>query len=179
MSKVLDVALGGTVNVVAGYPGPSSIGVAIERGEVVCRVTTLEAYFGRELQSWDTISFDRPLLLFGRDRDSRIPNVPTIYEYFDKSETLDVNRRVAEIILVGNILGRPIVTPPGTPAEAVRILRRAYRDIFSDRYFLGEAKRTKMSIDPTTGEDLEELIRGVMDQPQDAITRLKTLLADD
>jgi tripartite-type tricarboxylate transporter receptor subunit TctC len=179
MSKVMEVALGGTVNLVVGYSDGSRVNFGIESGEVVCRVTSLNVYLDREpFQTWNETGFVRPLLLFGRKRDPRIPNVPTIYELTEQKSTPELNRRVAEVILAGNEFGRPMVAPLGTSPEAVAILRTAYMNVFSDPYFLADAKRLKLATDPSPGEELQNAIRQVMDQPQDVIARLKSLLAN-
>ena len=179
MSKVLEVALGGGVRVIVGYPGSKEIDAAMEREEVVCRVTSLDVYFGREpFQTWDKKGFLRPLLLFGRKRDPRIPDVPTLYEYMEQVKTPALNRRVADLILAGNELGRPMVAPPGTPPEAVKILREAYARVFSDPAFLAEVKKSRIYVNRSSGTELEDLVRDVMDQRPKVIARLKTLVAD-
>ena len=150
--------MGGGVRVIVGYPGSKEIDAAMEREEVVCRVTSLDVYFGREpFQTWDKKGFLRPLLLFGRKRDPRIPDVPTLYEYMEQVKTPALNRRVADLILAGNELGRPMAAPPGTPTEVVNILRQAYVKVFSDPDFLAEAKQLKLQVDPSLGEELQDV----------------------
>jgi len=179
MSKVMEVAFGGTVKLIVGYSGGSRVNAGIESGEVVCRVTSLDVHLDREpFQSWNKTGFVRHLLLFGRKRDPRVSNVPTIYELMEQKRTPEQNRRVAEAILAGNQLGRPMVAPPSTPPEAVKILRTAYMNVFSDPHFLAEVKRLKIATDPSPGEDLQNLVRQVMDQPSEVIARLKPLLAN-
>lgn len=179
MSKVMEIALGGTVKLIVGYSGGSRVDAAIDSGEVVCRVTSLDVHLNREpYQTWDKKGFDRHLLLFGRKRDPRVPFVPTIYALMEQKRTPELNRRVAEVILAGNIFGRPMVAPPRTPPEAVKILRTAYMSVFSDSDFLTEVKRSKIATDPSPGEELQDLVRQVMDQPPEVIARLKTLLTD-
>jgi hypothetical protein len=177
MSKVMEVALGASVNLVVGYSGGGRVNAGIDSGEVVCRVTSLDVQLDWEpFQSWNKTRFVRHLLLFGRKRDLRIPNVPTIYELMEQKRTPELNRRVAEVMLAGNQFGRPMVAPPGTPPEAVKILRTAYMNVFSDPHFLADAKRLKIASDPFPGEGLQNLVRQVMDQPLDVIARLKILM---
>jgi len=61
-----------------------------------------------------------------RKRDPRLPDTPTIYELMDQYKTPDQARRVATVILAGGVFGRPMVGPPGIPAERLKILRSAY-----------------------------------------------------
>lgn len=120
MSKVMEVALDTRVNLVVGYPSGKKIDAAMERGEVICRVASLDVHFhAQSLDAWHKRGFDRHLLLFGRHRHPRIPNVPTIYELMERRKTPDLSRRIVEVSLAGNELGRPMVAPPGTPGEAV------------------------------------------------------------
>jgi hypothetical protein len=151
----------------------------METGEVICRVTSLDVHLEREpYQNWDRKGFDRHLLLFGRKRDPRVPDVPTIYEIMEQKRTPELNRRVAEAILAGNELGRPMVAPPGTPPEAVKILRAAYMAVFGDPDFLAEIKGLKIYVEPSSGTELQKLVQHVINQPPEVIARLRTLLAD-
>jgi tripartite-type tricarboxylate transporter receptor subunit TctC len=158
MSKVLEVALGARMDLVVGYSAGTQIDAAMEKGEVICRVTSLDVHFNREpFQTWDKNGFDRHLLLFGLKRDPRLPDVPTINELMERRKIPDLRRRVVDVFLAGNALGRPMVAPPGTPPEAVKILREAYAQVFSDPDFLAEVKRSKLQVDPSSGEELQDL----------------------
>ena len=96
----------------------------------------------------------------------------------EQHKTPQLNRRVAEIILAGNEFGRPMVAPPGTPSETVRVLREAYVRVLRDGDLLAEVQRSKIYMDPSSGIELEDMVRQVMDQPPEVIARLKTLLTD-
>jgi hypothetical protein len=178
MNQVLQVALCATLKVIMGFSRRRDIDEWIERGELVCRVSDLAGHFGREpYDTWHKKGFDRHLLLFGNNRDPRIPDVPTIYELMEQKRTPELNRQIAEAIMAGNQLGRPMVAPPGTPPEAVKILREAYTKVFSDPDFLAEVKKSRMYIDPSSGVELENLIRQVMGQPPEVVARLKPLFS--
>ena len=45
-----------------------------------------------------------------------------------------------------------------------------------DAELLAEAKKGRMDVEPSTGEELEELIKQVMDQPKEVSDRVKKLL---
>ena len=46
--KLLEETVGARFNVVAGYQGGNEIDLGVERGEIVCRSLSTEAYFSRE-----------------------------------------------------------------------------------------------------------------------------------
>ena len=73
---------------------------------MVCRATRVTVHFSREpFLSWEKKGFDRHLLQAGKKRDSRLPDVPTIYELMDKYKTPDIGRRLAQIFISGDELG--------------------------------------------------------------------------
>lgn len=175
--KMLEETVGTKFNLVFGYPGGAQIDLAMERGEVICRATRVSVHVGREpFLTWHKQGFIRRLVQFGKKRDSRIPEVPTLYELMDKHRTPEMNRRVAEVIMAGDELGRPMVAPPGTPPARVRILRDAYNKAMKDPDLVSEVRRAGWEMDPSTGEELQQLINNVMEQEREVLKRLKALL---
>ena len=177
LAKILDDSIGAKFNTVLGYPGGSEIDIAVEKGEVVCRAHNISAHFGREpFSSWHKKDFDRHLVQTGRKRDANLPETPTLYQLFDEFKAPEVSRRVAQVILAGGDLGRPVLATPGTPPERIKILRDAYARSLKDPELLAEAEKNKMDVDPSPGDELEDLIKKVMDQPRDVIDRVKKML---
>lgn len=167
------------INTVLGYPGGSEIDLAVEKGEVICRGMTASPYFGREpFISWEKKNFVRVLLYTGEKRDERIPDVPTLGEIFDKEKVPETSRRVAEVILAAESFGRPIFATPGTPADRVKLLRNAFEQALKDPELLAEAKKTRMDVEPETGENLEKLATRVLNQPPEVIARVKKILSN-
>jgi len=80
------------------------------------------------------------------------------------------------MVLAANDFGRPIVAPPGIPADRLKILREAFLKTLKDPDLLAEAKRKNFDITPSTGEELEALSKQVMSQPQEVIDRVKVIM---
>ena len=53
-----------------------------------------------------------------------------IYEIFDKENTADESRRVADVILRGGDFGRPMIVAPGTPHGPGEYTSRGVRQIY-------------------------------------------------
>ena len=177
LARLLEDTLGLKINTVLGYPGGSEIDLAVEKGEVQCRGMTAAPFFGREpFLTWRKNNFVRVLLFGGRKRDERIPEVPTIYEIFDKEKTPEESRRVADVILRGGDFGRPWVTTPGTPKDRVKLLRDAHAKAMADPALLAEAQKGKMDVDPVSGEELQQLAETIVNQPPRVIERVKKIL---
>jgi tripartite-type tricarboxylate transporter receptor subunit TctC len=177
LSKVLEETVGAKFNTVQGYPGGSEIDLAVEKGEVVCRAHSTSAHFGREpFDSWHKRNFDRHLVQTSQKRDSRAADVPTLQEIFDQHKVTAPNRRFAQVVLAAGDFGRPMMVTPGTPIERVKILRDALLKTLNDPEVVAEANKARMDIDPTSGEELERLVKEIFDSPPDVLERVKKIL---
>jgi tripartite-type tricarboxylate transporter receptor subunit TctC len=177
--KLLEETLGLKHRIVGGYKGGSEIDLAVERGEVHCWSPLIATFFGREpYVTWHKKGFVRVLIQMGSRRDSRLANVPTIYELMDQHKTPEAGKRVARVVLTAAGLGRPIVAPPGLAADRVKILRDAYAKTLKDPDLTAEAKKRRWEIDPISGDDLEELAKDVITQPKEVIERMKWVMGE-
>jgi tripartite-type tricarboxylate transporter receptor subunit TctC len=177
LARLLEETLDAKIETVLGYPGGSEIDLAVEKGEVQCRGLTAAPFFGREpFISWRKRNFVNVLLYGGLKRDPRIPDTPTIYEIFDKLNTPEESRQVADVILRGGDFGRPWVMSPETPAEVVKTMRTAYAKAMADSTLLDEAKQTKLDVEYVPGEDLQKLAEKMMSQPPGVVKRVQKLL---
>lgn len=175
--RIIEEALGAKFQSVLGYPGGAEVDVAVERGEVICRSLSIDPFFGREpFNSWRKKGFVRLLIQTSSKRDPRAPDVPTLHELMDKYKTPEANRRVVEVLLGVGQFGSPLFAPPGTPADRVRVLREAHAKAMEDRDLVEDAKKGKMVMAPSTGEELQSLTQKIMDQPSDVIEQAKKIL---
>jgi tripartite-type tricarboxylate transporter receptor subunit TctC len=71
-----------------------------------------------------------------------------------------------------------MLVTPGTPADRVKMLRDAYVQSIRDPELLAEAKKSRMDVDPSTGEELQALLNEIMDQPPEVIERVKKILKE-
>ena len=176
--KLLDQIIGTNFEIVLGYKTGTDIDLAVERGEVICRAFTIEAFFAREpFFTWVKKNFVRILIQTGKTRDERLKDVPTIPELMDKYKTNDGGRRLTKLILAGGEFGRPYVLPPNTPADKVKILREAFAKALKDEAMLADAKANKLDIEPSTAEELDKLAKEVISQPPEIVANMKKLLA--
>jgi tripartite-type tricarboxylate transporter receptor subunit TctC len=175
--KLLDQIIGTNFEIVLGYKTGTDIDLAVERGEVICRAFTIEAFFAREpFFTWVKKKFVRVLIQTGKKRDERLKDVPTIPELMDKYKTDDMGRRLTSLILAGGEFGRPYVLPPNTPGDKVKIIRDAFAKTLKDEAMLADAKVNKLDIEPSTAEELDRLAKEVVSQPPDIVAKMKKLL---
>ena len=179
MPKLLEEVVGTKFDIVSGYVSGQDIDLAVERGELQCRAFTITAYFAREpFISWRTRNFVNVLFQTGSKRDARLKDSPTIYELMDRYKTNEAGRRLAKVILAGGDFGRPLVAPPGVPADRMKILRDTFDKTINDPALQAEAERRRLELDPTTAQEMETLAKEVMATPSDIVARMRKLLGD-
>jgi len=175
--KLLEEVIGTKFNIVMGYQAGQDIDLAVERGEVVCRAFTITAFFAREpFTTWRKKNFVRVLVQTGRKRDSRLPDVPTIYELMDQYKTPESARRLATLVLAAGTFGRPYVLPPGTSGDQLKILREAFTKTINDPSVIEDAQKKKLEIDSTSGAELEALAKEVISQPPQIVAQMRKML---
>jgi tripartite-type tricarboxylate transporter receptor subunit TctC len=177
MPKLLEEAIGTKFEIVSGYVAGSDIDLAVERGEVQCRAFTINAFFSREpFITWRKKNFVRVLYQTGSKRDARLKDVPLLSELMDKYKTPESVRRLAKVVLAADEFGRPIVFPPGVPADRVKIIRDAFNKTINDPALLAEAEKRRLDIDPATGEELDSLAKEVMTATPEIVERVKKMI---
>jgi tripartite-type tricarboxylate transporter receptor subunit TctC len=179
LAKIMDEAFKAKLNTVSGYQGGAEIDIAVERGEIVCRGMDIPPHFGREpFDSWHKKGFDRHILQSGPKRDPRMGDAPTLFELMDQFKTPEVMRGVARVIMASGDFGRPMLIGPGNPPDRVKTLRDAYAKAMHDPGLIEEVKKGQMDMEYTPGEELQALMKEMMNQPREVVERVKKVLAD-
>ncbi|NIO08793.1 MAG: hypothetical protein GTO40_12575 [Deltaproteobacteria bacterium] len=171
--KVLKAALGLPIQLVSGYKGTSDIRLAAESGEVG----------GGCGWSWDSVkatwtkameSGDIAVLLQMRAKPHpELPKVPLAINFAKNDEA-------RQLIRAGThdppAINRVYAIPPGTPKERVQALRKAFVDTMNDGEFLADAKKSKLDIEPLSGEEVESTVQGLFKLDASLVAKLKEIL---
>jgi tripartite-type tricarboxylate transporter receptor subunit TctC len=171
---LLNNVLGTKFKVVSGYPGSKEIVLAVERGEVQ----------GACGYGWSSlIAQNASLLESGKVRvlaQEALKSHPTLDKMgvpltisFAKN---DDQRRLMELVYGQLVFGRPYVLPPGVPADRVTVLRRAFDAALKDPKLLDEAARSKLDVQPVTGEEVQSVVAKMFAAPPDVVARAKQAL---
>lgn len=175
--KLMEETIGTKFDIVSGYQAGQDIDLAVERGELQCRAFTITAYFAREpFISWRKRGFVNVIIQTGSKRDARIKDAPTIHELMDKYKTTDAGRRLARVILAAGDFGRPLVAPPGVPADRVKILRDAFDKAVNDPALLAEAEKRRLEMAPTRWDEMDSLAKDLINTPPEVVARMQKLL---
>jgi tripartite-type tricarboxylate transporter receptor subunit TctC len=170
--KILQVALGLPIQLVAGYKGTADIRLAAEAGELAGACWSWEAIkstWTKGLQSGDVNIVLQALPKAHPD----LPKVPLAINY---AKTDDARQLIRIGIHDAGDIARPFVMPPGTPKDRVQLLRSAFLATFKDPAFLAEAEKSKLDVDPITGEELDKIVAGLYKINPATLAKLKEVL---
>lgn len=170
--RVLQAALGLPIQIVSGYKGTSDIRLAAESGEVAGFVTGWESFKSTWRKALDTGEAVIVLQVVAKPHPE-LPKVPLAINYAKTDEA-------RKLIQVGShdpgATARPYLLPPGTPKDRVQTLRKAFMDTMADPNLLAEAEKSRLDINPLTGEELERIIAALFQLAPDMVAKLKEVL---
>jgi len=168
-------AAGAQFNVVNGYSGSATILVAIERGEAdgICGL------------DWSSFKTQRPQWV--QDKTAHVlvqaatrPNAELDGMHVPHVEDLvknDLDKQAVSLVISQQAFSRPYVAPPGVPAEQTKILRDAFTAVLHDPQFLADAKAARLSINPSTGEEVQQAVTKLYAASGEVVQRARQLIA--
>ncbi len=141
------------------YPSSADGMLAIERKEVDGRAgsySSLKPFIERGLV--------RPMIR-GRVSEPGIENLPV-----NEDLTTDPKGKTIMAMLASTDgIGRPYVVPPGTPADIMNILRDAFAKVAKDPELKEEAKKSRMEVSYTSGDECLKVLNYLLNQPSDIV----------
>lgn len=165
--------LGLRFKVISGYKGTTDVHLAMERGEVQGMGSNAWLSLKALNENWLQEKKVVPLVHFNFERHPDLPGIPTI---FDAAKT--ESDRQAMALMVGRLeYGRPFFLPPGVPDVRVAALRKSFDATVRDPKFLAEAEKSKIDVDPISGQRVAELVERAMETPKDVVARVRQALA--
>jgi tripartite-type tricarboxylate transporter receptor subunit TctC len=156
---LLKEMLGLNLKVVSGYSSSADIMLAIERKEVDGRAgsfSSIRPFIDRKLVV--------PVVR-ARATEPGIENLPV-------DESLAPNPRARAIMALRSapeVIGRPYVMPPATPAELVQTMQAAFEKAIKSPELTAEAKKAKAELEFVPGKDAVEVMKEVLSQPEDVV----------
>ena len=172
LPKILKATIGLPVRVVSGYKGTAEIRLAFNSGEISGVSTaweSLKVTWSREYEAGDAVVLLQSTLKSHPD----LSRIPLALDFVKN----DADKRLLQaVIRVHGPSVRPYVVAPGTPRDRVQLLRKAFADTMKDSEFLADAKKSKLDINPLTGEELQENILEIFKLEPALLEKLKEIL---
>ena len=170
---VTNNVLGTKFKLIMGYKGSNDAQLAVERGEAEGHST-----------SWTAVKVAHPdwlpekkiniLVQFALKPHPELPDVPIVVDLARNDE----ERGILRAVMNATEIGTAFFTTPGTPADRVATLRRAFDATMKDPEFLAEAQKTTLTIGPMTGEELQKIVGEVADLPPALLDKVRAAYAE-
>jgi tripartite-type tricarboxylate transporter receptor subunit TctC len=175
MAIIARKLFGFKLKIVTGYPGSTEVKLAMEKGE-------LDGTFGN---GWGALKTDQPdwlrdkyvriLVQHGLTRNKELPDVPLLLDWAKTTE----DQQLLQILMARTAFAKPYFAPPGTPADRVNALRRAFDKTVADKDFLAEANKLHANPDnPMTGENVAATVAKLSEFPPSVVDRINAMFAE-
>jgi tripartite-type tricarboxylate transporter receptor subunit TctC len=172
MARVLKEVLGLPVQPIPGYKGTAEIKLASESGELAggCwQWESIKVMWRAGLDAGD-VSMAIQLVAKSHPELTKVPLASSLAK--DEESRLLLQAAVYD----PNSITRPYSLPPNVPKARVKLLQKAFADTMKDPDFLADAKRTRLDLDPVTGDEVEKTVERFYKLPPALLAKLKEVL---
>jgi tripartite-type tricarboxylate transporter receptor subunit TctC len=156
---------------VSGYKGTNDLVLAIQRKEIegFCGYAW-SSLFARsaDLVNSGTVKIINQLGLKPHPEAAKA-GVPMALDFV--KDPLD--RKAMELIATTQEFGRPYLVHGNVPKDRVALLRKAFEATMADPEYIAEIKKARLDVSPRTGEEVKNLLRGVLEAPKEVQERAR------
>jgi tripartite-type tricarboxylate transporter receptor subunit TctC len=162
--------LGLKLKVIEGFRSGPGVMLAMERGEVDGICISYEAIASTKAAD---VASGKIRILFNLEPDP-IPgvNAPTVYKVVKTEE----QRKILAVFNSSVDLGRPILAPPGVPADRLAALRKAFEETLKDPDFKAETEKARINISLIKGETLAQRVDDLMRTTPEILSAVDKLM---
>ena len=169
LPALLNKMYGTKIKIISGYKGGNDVYMAMERGEVSGRCGGLVSSIRSTRPDWFPQKKISVPVAIALERSPHLPDVPAVVELVPDER----KKKILQLVLAPQEMDRPLLAPPGTPADRVAILRKAFHETMNDPEFIAEAKRQSIEIEEVSGEKVAEVVRDAYALPPDIVAAAK------
>jgi tripartite-type tricarboxylate transporter receptor subunit TctC len=171
-TRLIDAVLGTKMKAINGYKGLNETFLAMERGEIDGSPSVFYSAITSTRPRWLPDHLAKPILQYGPRPVPALAGVPFVSDLV----TAPDDKLLLQAAFAPLALGRPLLMPPGVPAERVTAMRQALADTLADAAFIADAEKTGLVVNaPQTGQQLQDVIAQAYATPPRVVDRLRAL----
>lgn len=168
--NLLNNVVGTKIKMISGYKGAAESRLAMTRGEVH-GLSMPWPEIKSQISPWLAEKQITLLLQTGVDRHRELQELPRMIDLAKNED----DRQLLYLFSLPNSIGRSVVAPPGLPTERVAELRRAFQATIADPKFIEDVERSKLVLEPLTGEELQQVVTSSGNFPPALIARAQQI----
>ena len=164
---------GGKFDIIPGYTGTSKIRLAMRSREVDGACWTWDSMRSTARSMLDATGEDKmiPFVIAHRWEDPEVKNLPLFPDVIKDPDNL----HAFNVWNSANDISRPFSLPPGSPKEALSILRKAFKATIEDKDYRADAEKSKLTVDYISGAEVEQNVERIYSAPAEVKKRLDFL----
>ena len=171
--RILRATLDLPIQVVDGYKGTAEVRLAADAGEVhggCWAWESVKVTWAKGVQSGEVNTVLQTTA-------KKIPDLPNVPLALDLAKTEEARLLLRAGAIEPAAIVRVYVTTPRIPKDRLQILRRAFRNTFTDPDFVAEMKKSNLDINPLTGEEVEKIVHSLFRLDPALLSKLAKILA--
>lgn len=172
LPNVLRATIGLPIQLVSGFKGTADIRLAFNSGEVHGLSNSWQSFRA----TWRTELEQGNLIIVLQQTLAPQPELPNVPLAINFAKTEEAKRLIGTVVQVHGPTVRPLVLPPGTPKDRVRLLRKAFIQTIKDPELVAEAKKARLELNPLDGAELERGVKEIFALDPSLVARLKEIL---
>lgn len=157
--------LGGKIKLITGYPGGADINLAMQRKELDGRCGWSWSSILSTQAAWLRDDKINLTLQYGLKKHPDLQQIPLITDLVKS----DRDKQALKVHLAPQVYGRPFAVGPKVPDDRYKALRTAFWKTLHDPVFLADAKKRRLPITPTSGEEVDKLVKEIYALPKDVL----------
>jgi tripartite-type tricarboxylate transporter receptor subunit TctC len=172
VARTVQVALKLPVRLVEPYKGTAEIKLAAESGELAGGCWAWESIKSMWANGLETGDINVVLMVMPK-KHPELPQLPLAVDYAKSEEAQKLLKYAVHDTAV---ITRLYFLPPGTPKDRVLVLRKALAETFKDPEFLADARKSRLDIEPVSGEDMARVVNDLYKIEPAMMAKLKEVL---
>lgn len=170
--RIVAAAIGLPIRMITGYKGTADIRLAAEGGEIdggCWAWESIKPTWSKGIEAGNV----NIVLQTMTESHPELKNVPIALKYAKTDEAKDLLEVVDGPY---GALARPYTVPPGTPADRLEILQKAFAATMKDPTFLADAKNAKLEIQAIDGPTAAKRYARIYELKQSLKDKLKEIV---
>jgi hypothetical protein len=162
--KLLVAGLGANIRLVSGYTGSSTVRLAVDSHEADGLCWGYASVIGTAGPWLDTNFVNIPIYQAPEPDEKLLSRFPTA----QRAEDLTTDPEAKALFRAGTAaagIQKPLVTPPGLPADRLKALQDAYWATVTDPTFLADAAQAKLDMDPNDAASTQKVVETILSLP--------------
>jgi tripartite-type tricarboxylate transporter receptor subunit TctC len=174
LPEMLNHWAGAQFEIIRGYTGTSKIRLAMRSHEVDGACWTWDSMRSTARSMLDAKGADQliPFIINGKWEDPEVKNIAQFNEVIKDKDNLNAFNTWNST----NEFARPFSLPPGSPPEALQILRKAFKATIEDKDYIVDANKSKLPVAYISGEQAEQYVKQIYSISPEVKKRLEFLV---